>query len=105
MSWVAVLVTDAVVLKRWLKISPPSYESRQENLYKWNPVGVVSLTVPTVLGTIAVFGYMGIFLQSTAAIFAALMAAILTVIIGIMTNARYYLKKETNDTPKEDWLA
>ncbi|MEK3934018.1 cytosine permease [Sporosarcina sp. FSL W7-1349] len=105
MSWAAVLVTDALVLKKWLKIGPRYYESRQENLYKWNPVGVVSLIVPTVLGTIAALGYMGTFLQSTAAFFAALLAAILTIVLGITTKGRYYMKKEANDIPKEDWIA
>src|SRR5690606_37605883 len=85
MSWAAVLVTDALVLKKWLKIGPAYYESRQANLYKWNPVGVISLTVPTVIGTIAALGYMGTFLQSTAAFFAAMTAAILTVVLGIAT--------------------
>ena len=97
MSWAAILVTDALVLKKWLKIGPGYYESRQSNLYKWNPVGVISLTIPTVIGTIAALGYMGTFLQSTA--------AILTVILGIATKGRYYMRKEAHDIPKEDWIA
>src|SRR5690625_4750498 len=105
LSWAAILVTDALVLKKWLKIGPGYYESRQSNLYKWNPVGVVSLTVPTLLGTIAALGHMGTFLQSTAAFFAAFMAAILTVILGIATKGRYYMKREAHDIPKEDWIA
>lgn len=59
MSWAAVLVADALVIRKWLKVAPGFYESRQEKLYKWNPVGVISLIVPTVLGTIAALGYMG----------------------------------------------
>ncbi len=105
MSWAAVLVTDALVLKKWLKIGPLYYESRQSNLYKWNPVGVVSLIVPTVIGTIMALGYMGPFLQSTAAFFAAFAAAILTVILGIATKGRYYMRQEAHDIPKEDWIA
>ncbi|MER2030890.1 MAG: cytosine permease [Solibacillus sp.] len=105
MSWAAVLVTEALVLKKMLKIGPRYYESRQENLFKWNPVGVIALIVPTIIGTIAALGYMGTFLQNTAAFFAALMAAILTVILGLVTKGRYYSKKEANDIPKEDWIA
>lgn len=105
MSWAAVLVTDALVLKKWLKIGPRYYESRQENLYKWNPVGVVSLIVPTVIRTIAALGYMGTFLQSTAAFFALILASILTVVLGVATKGRYYMKKEVHDIPKEDWIA
>lgn len=105
MSWAAVLVTEALVLKKWLKIGPRYYESRQENLFKWNPVGVIALIVPTIIGTIAALGYMGTFLQNTAAFFAALMAAVLTVILGLTTKGRYYIRKEAEDIPKEDWIA
>lgn len=104
MSWAAVLVTDALVLRKGLKVAPRFYESRQENLFKWNPVGVVSLVVPTIIGTIAALGFMGTFLQSTAAFFAALLAAAMTIIFGMTTKGRYYAKREVNDVPKEDWI-
>ncbi|AQU77960.1 permease [Planococcus faecalis] len=105
MSWASILVTDALVVKKWLNIGPGYYESRQKNLYKWNPVGVVSLLVPTAIGTIAALGYMGTFLQSTAAFFALVLASILTVVLAVATKGRYYVKKETRDIPKEDWIA
>ncbi|WP_142827617.1 purine-cytosine permease family protein [Planococcus soli] len=105
MSWASILVTDALVVKKWLKIGPGYYESRQKNLYKWNPVGVVALMVPTAIGTIAALGYMGAFLQSTAAFFALILASILTVVLAIATKGRYYIRKEATDIPKEDWIA
>jgi len=105
MSWAAILVTDALVVKKWLKIGPGYYESRQRNLHKWNPVGVVSLLVPTALGTIAALGYMGTFLQSTAAFFALILASILTVVLAVATKGRYYVKREAHDIPKEDYIA
>ena len=37
MAWAAILVTDALVVKKLLKIVPKEYEARQEKLYKWNP--------------------------------------------------------------------
>src|SRR5699024_6700000 len=48
LSWAAVLVTDALVVKRFLKIGPAYYEARQSNLHKWNPVGTVSLIIASV---------------------------------------------------------
>ncbi|WP_282020738.1 purine-cytosine permease family protein [Planomicrobium okeanokoites] len=105
MTWASILVTDALVVKKWLKIGPRYYESEQSNLYKWNPVGVVSLLVPTLIGTIAALGYMGTFLQSTAAFFAALLAAGLTVVLAVLTQGRYYQKAEAKDIPKEDYIA
>ncbi|WP_028393828.1 purine-cytosine permease family protein [Bacillus cihuensis] len=105
LAWAAILVSDAMIVKKLLKIGPGYYESRQEYLYKWNPVGVVSLLIASGLGTIAALGYMGTFLQSTAAFFAAILAAILTVILAIFTKGKYYNKGEPNDIHKEDYIA
>lgn len=105
LTWAAILVTDAIIVKRLLKIGPGYYEARQENLHKWNPVGVVSLIVASALGTIAALGFMGTFLQSTAAFFAAILAAILTVIMAIFTKGRYYIKDKFDDIPEEDYIA
>lgn len=104
-SWAAILVTDALIVKKLLKIGPTYYVARQEFLYKWNPVGVVSLIAASAFGTIAASGYMGIFLQSTAAFFAALLAALLTVIIAVYTKGKYYLEHEPNDITPDDKLA
>ena len=72
LAWAAILVSDALIVKKVLKIGPRYYEARQEYLYKWNPVGVVSLVVASGLGTFAALGYMGAFLKSTAAFFVAI---------------------------------
>lgn len=105
LSWAAILVTDALVVKKALKIGNGYYEARQEFLYKWNPVGVVSLIVASGIGTFAALGYMGSFLQSTAAFFAAILAAILTVFIAALTKGKYYNKGAADDIPKEDYIA
>lgn len=104
LAWGAVLITDALVVKMLLKIGPPFYEARQENLYKWNPVGVVSLLIASALGTVAALGYMGPFLESTAAFFASALAAILTILLAVATKGKYYLKHEVNDIDEEDIL-
>lgn len=105
MTWAAILVTDAIVVKRLLKIGPGYYEARQQNLYKWNPVGVTALIVSSVLGTIAALGFIGEFLQSTAAFFAAILAAIITVILAVTTKGKYYVRKEATDIDKDDYIA
>jgi len=95
MAWAAILVTEALVVKKLLKIAPIEYEARQEKLYKWNPVGVVPLVISSVLGTIAALGYMGTFLQNTATFFAAVLASILTILIALFTKGKYYSKQES----------
>lgn len=104
MSWAAILVTDFLVVKKAMKIGPGYYEERQEHLYKWNPVGVWSLIISSLLGTVAALGYMGTFLQSTAAFFAAALAAILTIVIAYVTKGKYYLKDEVKDIDERDIL-
>ncbi|MGG0670712.1 cytosine permease [Lederbergia citrisecunda] len=103
-AWASILVTDALVVKKWLKIGPNYYVATQDYLYKWNPVGVVSLLVSSVIGTIAALGYMGVFLQSTAAFFAAVLAAILTVIMAVLTKGKYYLLQEPTHIVEKDKL-
>ena len=104
LTWATILVTDAVLVKRYFKIGPGYYEARQQYLYKWNPVGVGALLIASGLGTIAALGLMGEFLQSTAAFFAAILAAILTIVLAIYTKGKYYVKKDVTDIPKEDYI-
>ncbi|MFJ8236234.1 purine-cytosine permease family protein [Ureibacillus sp. NPDC094379] len=105
MAWAAILVTDALVVKKTLKLVPMEYEARQDRLYKWNPAGVVPLVVSSVIGTIAALGYMGTFLQNTATFFAAILASILTVIIAMMTKGKYYSKSDAQDPVRKQQKA
>lgn len=101
----AILVTNAIFCEADLKIGHGYYEARQENLHKRNPVGVASLVIASGLGTVAALGFMGEFLQSTAAFFAAILAAVLTVIFAVITKGKFYIKKEANDIEKGDYIA
>lgn len=104
LAWAAILVSDALVVKKLFRIGSRYYENRQEYLYKWNPVGVVALLIASSLGTIAALGFMGDFLQSTAAFFAAVLAAGLTVLLAFLTKGKYYIKDEPDDIHKEDYI-
>ena len=102
MAWAAILVTDALVVKKLLNNGPNEYEARQEKLYKWNPIGVAPLITSSVLGTIAALGYMGTFLQNTATFFAAVLASLLTVAIAVYTKGRYYSKESEDGAVKRE---
>ncbi|WP_338471002.1 cytosine permease [Niallia sp. XMNu-256] len=101
MAWAAILVTDALVVKKLLKIVPQDYEARQEKLYKWNPAGVAPLIIASVLGTIAALGFMGTFLQNTATFFAALLASVLTIVVAVYTKGKYYSKESVETNVKQ----
>lgn len=105
LAWGAVLVSDALVVKKMLKIGPKYFEHRQEFLYAWNPVGVVSLIVSSIIGSIAAFGYMGVFLQNVAAFFSALLAFVLTILLAVATKGKYYSKKVANDIAEDEIIA
>jgi len=102
MTWAAILVTDAVFVKRIFKIGPSYYEERQRHLFKWNPVGVVSLLIASGLGTIAALGFFGTFLQSTAAFFAMILAAVLTILIAFITKGKYYINTDHKDETEQN---
>ncbi|WP_017755078.1 purine-cytosine permease family protein [Calidifontibacillus oryziterrae] len=104
LAWGAVLVSDAVIVKKVLKIGPNYFEHRQEYLYGWNPVGVVSLIVASVIGSFAAFGHLGVFLQNVAAFFAAIIAFVLTIIIAIASKGKYYSKNAADDIPAHEHL-
>src|SRR5690606_23215008 len=94
LAWAAIVICDAFVVKKVLKIGPDYFEYRQEYLYAWNPVGVLSLIVSSVIGTMAAFGLMGSFLEAFAAFFAGVLTFILTIVLAVATRGKYYLKKE-----------
>ncbi len=96
-AWAAILVADAVVVKKLLKIGPSYFEYRSDYLYAWNPVGIIALAISSIIGSFAAFGSMGLFLQNTAAFFAAIIAFLLTILIAVITKGKYYLKKQPSD--------
>lgn len=105
LSWASILLSDALIVKKLLKIGPRYFEHRQEYLYAWNPVGVVSLIIASVVGSIAAFGYMGVFLQNIAAFFAAILASVLTIVLALATKGKYYSKKSAKDISPEEFIA
>lgn len=105
LSWAAILVTDAFIIKKLLKIGPRYFEHRQEYLYAWNPVGTVALIVSCIIGSIAAFGYMGDTLQGFAAFMAAAIAFVLTIALAVGTKGKYYIKKEATDIAEDEYIA
>jgi purine-cytosine permease-like protein len=96
-SWAAILVADALIVKRVLNIGPKHFEHRSEHLYPWNPVGVVSLLLSSTIGSLAAFNVMGSFLQNIAAFLAAILSFVLTIVLAIATKGKYYSKSVVQD--------
>ncbi|MFK2825728.1 permease [Bacillus sp. B190/17] len=104
-AWVSIILTDAVIVKRLLKIGPPYFEYRQKYLYAWNPVGVISLVVSSFVGTLAAFNYFGEFFTNTSAFLSGIIATLLYVTLAVATKGKYYIKQKAEDVMKGDYIA
>lgn len=91
-AWVSIILTDAFIVKKVMKIGPDYYEHRQSKLYGWNPAGVIAVFAASFIGAIAVFGYFGVFMMNTAAFLSGIVAIVLYIIIVKITNGKYYQK-------------
>jgi len=90
--WVASLVADVIIVKRILKLGPSYIEFRSSKLTAWTSVGVTSLLISCIVGSLMAFGVLGPFWKSIAAFAAAILELILYVGMAIMTKGRTYLK-------------
>ncbi|MHB1683554.1 MAG: purine-cytosine permease family protein [Bacilli bacterium] len=99
--WVSSLVADVLVVKRVLKLGPANIEYRAEHLRKWNPVGVWSLIISSLIGSLMVFGVMGSFWQSIAAFAAAVIEFVLYIVLAVVTGGKYYTTEEDSESVAE----
>jgi purine-cytosine permease-like protein len=95
-AWVVVVATDIVVNKYLLELSPKKPEYRRGLLYAVNPVGTVSFVLAAGLAIAAYFGWLGAFLSSYSPLIAVVVAAVMTPLMCVLTQGRYYLR-ETDD--------
>lgn len=103
-SWVVVVATDIAVNKYLLKLSPKHPEYRREMLYDYNPVGLISFFTAAGLSLLAFFGFLGSFLSSYSPLIALVTGFVLTPIIGLITEGKYYIKQTYDgiDEPRFD---
>jgi purine-cytosine permease-like protein len=55
-AWIAAMVSDLVINKRWLKLAPPDLVFHRARLYHVNPVGFGSMIVA---GAVSMIAYAG----------------------------------------------
>lgn len=103
--WVASLVADVIIVKRVLKLGPAYIEFRAEKLPRWNTVGVTSLLISSVIGSLMAFGVFGLFWKSIAAFAAAVLELVLYVGLAMATKGRTFLKPGVADEGPSPELA
>lgn len=93
MAWVVTVATDIAINKFVLKLSPKQPEFRRGMLYAVNPVGVVSFLASSGLSIAVYFGLFGNALQPYSPLVAVVIAVVLTPLMAIFTQGRFYLRR------------
>jgi purine-cytosine permease-like protein len=92
LAWVATVVADLTVVKRWLHIGPPQVEYEKDKLYAINPVGVVALIAGVGVGSFMQYAVHEPALHSLAPYFGFVVAFVVHVVMAVATQGRWYLR-------------
>jgi len=103
-AWIGDVVSDLVINKNILKISPPIVEFKRGHLYNVNPVGFISMIIASSVAMAASFGFFGKGIEAFSPIISIGISFLLTPIIAIITKGKYYIARESklNLNGKED---
>ncbi|WP_062305754.1 purine-cytosine permease family protein [Alicyclobacillus sendaiensis] len=100
-AWIGAVVSDLVINKGLLKISPSYIEFKRGHLYNFNPVGFGSMIIAAGLSIAAFFGAFGPVLQAYSPFLSLVLAFVLAPVIAIVTRGKYYIARE-NTFEKSD---
>ena len=89
------VVSDIVINKRLLKLSPARIEHRRSQLSNYNPVGVASLLISLVVAVLMAFGLAGPFGITLAPYVSAGLGFVLPPMIAVVTRGQRYLVLST----------
>jgi purine-cytosine permease-like protein len=90
MAWVMAVVSDIVVNKKLLQLSPANFLYKRAHSYSFNPVGVGALGCALVVSLPLAFGVAGPFGQTLAPFLSGAIAFILAPVIAVVTKGRFY---------------
>lgn len=94
-AWIGCIVSDLVINKRLLKLSPPLIEFRRASLYNFDPVGFGSMLVATAFSFAAYFGAFGSAMKTLSAFGSLGIALALPPVVAWATRGRYYIARES----------
>lgn len=93
-AWIGAVVADLVINKPLLKLSPSYVEFKRAHLYNINPVGFGAMVIASVVSVAAFFGAFGIWGESFSAFIALFLAFILSPVIALLTQGKYYIARD-----------
>lgn len=96
MAWLVTISADIVINKHLLKLSPRYPEFRRGMLHNWNPVGLTSVGLASLLSLACFAGLFGPALQPFSVLIAIGIAILVTPLMAIITRGKYYLRRRTD---------
>jgi len=96
-AWICAVVADLAINKP-LKLSPPVIEFKRAHLFNWNPVGVLSMAIASIVSTIAFSGLLGLYAQAYSWLIAAVLSFVLSPVIAYVTKGKYYIARQSQIT-------
>jgi len=96
MAWLVTISTDIVVNKHLLRLSPRYPEFRRGMLRDWNPVGMVSVGLASLLSLACFSGLFGPAMQPFSVLIAIGVAVIVTPLMAVLTRGRFYLRRQSD---------
>jgi purine-cytosine permease-like protein len=99
MAWLVTISADIAINKHLLKLSPRFPEFRRGMLYNWNPVGLTSVGLASLLSLACFAGLFGAGVQPFSVLIAIGVAVIVTPLMAILTRGKYYLRRQSDGIP------
>ncbi|MDD2876855.1 MAG: hybrid sensor histidine kinase/response regulator [Acidiphilium sp.] len=97
-SWVGAIFGDLAIAKP-LGLAPHRIEFKRAHLFDINPVGLGSMALAVLLGSIAMSGALGPVARAFSPILALVLAIVAAPAIAAMTKGRFYLARK----PRRSW--
>jgi purine-cytosine permease-like protein len=99
MAWLVTISADIAINKYLLKLSPMFPEFRRGMLHSWNPVGLTSVGLSSLLSLTCFAGVFGPAMQPFSVLIAIGVAGVVTPLMAIATRGRYYLRRRSDGIP------
>ncbi len=90
-AWLFAVVSDVMVNKKLLKISPLNFVYKRAHTYKYNPVGIGALVVALAVALPFAFGAGGDLGKTLAPFISGAVAFAVAPILALVTRSRFYL--------------
>ncbi len=94
-AWIAAMVSDLVINKKWLKLAPPQLVFHRAHLYHVNPVGFGSMIVAGAVSMVAYYGAFGPTAAALSPFIALGVAVVLPPVVAAATRGRWYVARES----------